>query len=205
MVRLDGTVALFFLLSAFLLYRPMIAQRAGGPSAPGVGRYAQGRLLRIYPAYWVALTVLAVFPGLLGVFTDKAWAFYSLGFYLDPLFGSSVCPSGTGARCGLPQSWTLTVEMTFYLALPVYAAVTALLARARSVRRWVGLELAFLAFLGGLSLFLHGPPFSLSDHAWFRFSFAGHMFWIALGLAFAVLSVRYRGGGPMRCHDPRRR
>ena len=87
--------------------------------------------------------------------------------------------------------------MTFYLALPVYAGLTALLARRRSVRRWVGAELWFLVFLAALSLFLHGPPFSFADHAWFRFSFAGHMYWIALGLAFAVLSVRYRGGEPM--------
>ncbi|HEX2391915.1 MAG TPA: acyltransferase family protein, partial [Solirubrobacterales bacterium] len=66
MVRLDGAVAVFFLLSGFLLYRPMIAHRAGGPDAPSVASYGRGRFLRIFPAYWLALTVLAIFPGLVG-------------------------------------------------------------------------------------------------------------------------------------------
>src|SRR3954447_2914815 len=67
-VRLDAMVAIFFMLSAFLLYRPMIPRRGGGPAAPRVGDYLRRRLLRIYPAFWVVLTALAIFPGLFGVF-----------------------------------------------------------------------------------------------------------------------------------------
>ena len=77
-VRLDGMVSIFFVLSAFLLYRPMIAHRNGGPAAPRTGDYARRRFLRIYPAYWLALTVLAIFPGLFGVFSSHWPAFYSL-------------------------------------------------------------------------------------------------------------------------------
>ncbi|HEX5711718.1 MAG TPA: acyltransferase [Solirubrobacterales bacterium] len=188
MVRMDGLVALFFLLSAFLLYRPMIAHRTGGPGAPKVGDYARRRFIRLYPAYWVALTGFAVFVGLYGVFSENWWAFYSLVDFIHlPLH--DVCPPDQEFLCGLPQSWTLGVDMTFYVMLPFYAALTALIARGREVRSWVRIELALIAFLGLASLFLGGPPFELRSEDWFRFTALGHFFWFALGLGLAVVSV----------------
>jgi peptidoglycan/LPS O-acetylase OafA/YrhL len=198
-VRLDSMVSTFFLLSAFLLYRPMIAHRAGGPGAPRVADYARRRFLRIYPAYWLALTVLAIVPGLVGVFSSHWWSFYSLAFYLDPLFNSSVCPPGQTFACGLPQSWTLTTEVTFYAILPLYAAAAALLARGRDVRSWVRAELVLLAALAALSVFLNMGPLGLRTEPWFRATFAGHFYWLALGLGLAVISVAY----PRRSELPR--
>ena len=52
-------VTLFFVLSGFLLYRPFAAWSINGAPWPGLRRYAQARILRIVPAYWVVLTVLA--------------------------------------------------------------------------------------------------------------------------------------------------
>jgi peptidoglycan/LPS O-acetylase OafA/YrhL len=196
MVRMDGIVALFFLLSAFLLYRPMIAHRTGGAGAPKVGDYARRRFLRLYPAYWVVLTFLALVPGLYGVFSHNWWAFYSLTSFIHlPL--QDVCPAEKELLCGLPQSWTLGVDMTFYVALPFYAAMTGLIARHRDSRRWVPIELTLLAVLALASLFLGGPPFSLRDHDWYRFTFLGHLFWFALGLGLAVISpLDWRRGLP---------
>ncbi len=188
MVRMDGLVALFFLLSAFLLYRPMIAHRTGGPAAPRVGDYARRRFIRLYPAYWVALTGFAIFVGLYGVFSTNWWSFYSLTDFLH-LGLHDVCPADKEFLCGLPQSWTLGVDMTFYVLLPFYAALTGLLARGRDARTWVRAELALLVALGVGSLVLGGPPFSLRSHDWFRFSALGHFYWFALGLALAVVSV----------------
>jgi peptidoglycan/LPS O-acetylase OafA/YrhL len=188
-VRLDGGVAIFFFLSGFLLYRPLIAHRAGGPPSPGVVDYARRRILRIYPAYWVALTVLAIFPGLVGVFSGHWFAFYSLGFYLDLANTSKACIGEPGYRCGLPQSWTLTVDMTFYLILPLYLLVTSLLARGRSVASWVRLELGLLAILCAASVLLGGFDHDLRREELFRFSFMAHFLWLGLGLAAAVISV----------------
>src|SRR4051794_28133520 len=56
-VRLGAGVAVFFVISGFLLYRPFVHARVAGEKRPGFGSYALGRFLRIYPAYWVALTV----------------------------------------------------------------------------------------------------------------------------------------------------
>jgi peptidoglycan/LPS O-acetylase OafA/YrhL len=188
MVRMDGLVALFFLLSAFLLYRPMIAHRTGGPAAPRVGDYARRRFIRLYPAYWVALTGFAVLVGLYGAFSSNWWAFYGLVDFIHlPLH--DVCPADQEFLCGLPQSWTLGVDMTFYVLLPFFAALTGLLARGRDVRRWVGVELALIGALGIVSLVLGGPPFELRSHDWFRFTALGHFFWFSLGLGLAVVSV----------------
>lgn len=189
-VRLDSMVAIFFLLSAFLLYRPMIAYRAGGPSSPRVRDFARRRFLRIFPAYWVALTVLAIIPGLTGVFSDKWWTFYSLTEYLHPVTNTAVC-DGQGYRCGLLQSWSLTVELTFYAMLPIYALLVARLTRGRTVRSWMRAELGLVALLATASLALGVLPLSLRNQTWFVYTFAAHFDWLGMGLALAILSVVY--------------
>lgn len=189
-VRLDSMVAIFFLLSAFLLYRPMVAYRGGGPAAPRARDFARRRFLRIYPAYWAALTVLAILPGLAGVFSDKWWVFYSLTEYLHPVTSTAAC-EGQGFRCGLLQSWTLTVELTFYAILPLFAALTAYLARGREMRSWLRAELLLIALLAAASLTLNVLPISLREQTWFAYSFAAHFDWLGLGLALAILSAAY--------------
>ena len=47
-----------------------------GRPPPRVRDYARRRVLRIVPAYWVALTVLAATVGLCGVFTGDWWVYY---------------------------------------------------------------------------------------------------------------------------------
>src|SRR5581483_10066033 len=76
--QLAAGVCVFFLISGFLLYRPFVAARLerGSRDLPS---YARGRVLRIVPAYWFALTVLALWPGLPGVFTRDAWVYYLFG------------------------------------------------------------------------------------------------------------------------------
>ena len=55
----DG-VTLFFVLSGFLLWRPVASAIAGGRTLPSVRRYARNRALRILPAYWAVLAVSAL-------------------------------------------------------------------------------------------------------------------------------------------------
>lgn len=50
-------VPLFFVLSGFLLYRPFARATLHGSDWPSVRRYGRSRLLRIAPAYLLALTV----------------------------------------------------------------------------------------------------------------------------------------------------
>jgi len=62
--RLDVGVAVFFLLSGYLLYGLFLRGRIR------VGAYALRRALRIVPAYWVALTVAALALGLRDVWAN---------------------------------------------------------------------------------------------------------------------------------------
>src|SRR4029077_10977108 len=122
---------------------------------PRVADYARRRFIRLYPAYWVALTGFAVFAGLYGVFSSNWWSFYSLTDFLH-LGLHDVCPANKEFLCGLPQSWTLGVDMTFYVLLPFYAVATGLLARRLKTRSWVKIELGLLALLAAASLLLGG-------------------------------------------------
>ena len=72
LAHLNIGVTIFFLISGFLLYRPFIAHRGGGPPSPATRDYAKRRLLRIYPAYWLVLTVLVIVPGVMGA-TESGW------------------------------------------------------------------------------------------------------------------------------------
>jgi peptidoglycan/LPS O-acetylase OafA/YrhL len=110
--RLDVGVAVFFLISGFLLYRPFVRAHVRTESAPATGPYAWRRFLRIVPAYWVALTVTTIWLGASGVFNLEGIARY-YGYaqiYSDRTIGS-----------GMAQAWTLCVEITFYAFIPLWA------------------------------------------------------------------------------------
>ena len=159
--RTNVGVTLFFVISGFLLYRPFVAARMVGAPATRLRDFARRRLLRIVPAYWLALTVLAIYPGERGVFTNHWWIYYGFG---------QIYNDGTVLR-GLGQAWSLCVEITFYAALPFYAALMARALRRLSARRQVPVELGLLALIcvasWGYRLYLRTDrPFSwVGQHA----------------------------------------
>ena len=107
--RLDVGVAVFFLISGFLLYRPFVRARAHGQARPPTGAYAWRRALRIVPAYWLVLTVVALAFSLSYVFTGRGlWTYY--GF-------AQIYENKTDIR-GVSQAWTLCIEVTFYPSCP---------------------------------------------------------------------------------------
>ena len=171
-------VIVFFIISGFLLYRPFAAARAAGRRGPATRRYVRRRALRILPAFWIVLTILAVFPGVAGVFTGHWWRYYG---FLQAYFADST-------SSGIPVAWTLCVEVTFYIALPVWAA--ALARRPSSSPRGFAVSelvpLAGLALLGLIVQILaarHDLPGSLGS------SLPGESLWFAIGMSIAVLSV----------------
>jgi peptidoglycan/LPS O-acetylase OafA/YrhL len=170
---------LFFVISGFLLYRPYVLARAEGRPAPSTARYARRRVLRILPAYWAALTVLAVFPGIVGVFSGDWWRYY--------LF-AQLYSQDTVSR-GIPVAWTLCVEASFYVVLPFWAM---------TVRR-IGVELGALALVaaGGIALQVAAARNAISDLV--ATTVLGQSTWLALGMALAVASVAaQRRGDPPR-------
>jgi peptidoglycan/LPS O-acetylase OafA/YrhL len=180
-------VTIFFLISGFLLYRPFIAARGGGPGRPEVPDYAKRRFLRIFPAYWLALTVLTILPGFVGVEGGNPIPQYGLFFTL-PVLGGPVCYGFGG--CALSHTWSLVVELTFYAVLPLYALAVRSLTGRLAFRNWVRIEIALLAVLGAASLlfmFVLVPAGGRSP--WLANTAAGSWFWFALGMGLAVGSV----------------
>ncbi len=190
LAHLNVGVTIFFLISGFLLYRPFIAERAGGAARPGVPDYGKRRFLRIYPAYWLALTLLTLLPGLTGVVHGEAASQYGLVWTLPLSNGSSCFDPASG--CGLAQTWSLVVEVSFYLVLPLYALAAARLARGRQTAVWLRWELGALALLAAASVCLQ-----LTDQgarSWVGATVLSYWLWFALGMALALLSVAFGEG-----------
>lgn len=141
-------VALFFVLSGFLLYRPFVSARFDSRPAPRLQRYLRHRVLRIFPAYWLALTVLAVVFSTRPDRNDFRWPWDDAGGSLWDFamyYGLLQSFSERTALGGLQQAWTLHNEVMFYLLLPFWAVGAAWLARRFQLRNALRVELGILA------------------------------------------------------------
>jgi len=127
--RMDAGVALFFVLSGFLLYRPFVASRLEARPAPSAGRYLRRRLLRIVPAFWVAMLVMGAL-GWISVLNGDWWRYFG---FLQNLSVETVLG-------GIRPAWSLCVEMSFYLVLPLWALGAARALGGRPRARQIRLE-----------------------------------------------------------------
>lgn len=180
-------VTVFFLVSGFLLYRPFVAHRTGGPASPHLLAYARRRALRIFPAYWLCLTILVLIPGAVVLSTTDLVGQYALLETL-PIFGAGSCVSNFGT-CELAHTWSLAVELTFYAMLPLYVIAADRLARGRSTAHWVGLELLLLAALSGAAMFAKFVLVGGDSTSIMGGTAIGFTLWFAIGMGLAVLSV----------------
>jgi peptidoglycan/LPS O-acetylase OafA/YrhL len=188
-VQLSVGVSVFFVISGFLLYRPFVAARVHGRRWIPAQVYAWRRFLRIVPAYWVALTVIAIWLSLPGVFSASGFvSYYLFGqiYDVDTLFG------------GLPQAWSLDVEVVFYMALPLFAFAMRSLPgadrRARLRSEWLvvgGLLVAGILY--NVVVLAQAQPGTYTPLLRALPTFMDHF---AAGMALAVASVATEGGRP---------
>jgi peptidoglycan/LPS O-acetylase OafA/YrhL len=192
LIHLNVGVTLFFLISGFLLYRPYVAARSPGHPRVKLRDYARRRVLRIVPAYWVALTVLGLTVGLNGLFGGGSWLYYGFLQIYPVAWDPAHCTIHD--PCGLPQAWSLAVEASFYILLPLLALGLGRVAKRNGVRA----ELLALGVLAAASIAfqLWATSFSYPDHpSWFAASdsLLGTFLWFALGMGVAVVSVAVEG------------
>lgn len=182
--RLNVGVTLFFVISGFLLYRPYLAARFGGPPAPRLRDYARRRVLRIFPAYWVALIVLGIAVDLPGVVSGDWWvyAFLLQGYRLEWVLG------------GIGPAWSLSIEVAFYAALPFFALALARLERGRPRAAMIRIEVAGLAlvYLGALTVRMLAFE-AAGGQAALHTTLLGTADWFAGGMALALASVVFQG------------
>ena len=110
--RFDLAVAVFFALSGFLLWRGHAASVRGLRRTPATGHYLRSRIVRIMPGYLVAVIVILL------LLPDAANADLTVWLANLTLTQIYVPLTLTG---GLTQMWSLSVEVSFYLVLPLLA------------------------------------------------------------------------------------
>ncbi len=185
--RLDFGVTLFFLLSGFVIYRPFLVAALEGRRLPATRRTRQfliRRAVRILPAYWVTILItLAV----LSPQRPTAHDWWSYPLLLQTYTGGNRISS-------LTQMWTLSVELCFYLLVPLFAAWADRRARDRDgdqaaggvVRRnliLIGSLIALAAVAGMVGHLV--PAVGTRSLVWLP----ANVDWFALGMLLALISA----------------
>jgi peptidoglycan/LPS O-acetylase OafA/YrhL len=178
--RLEIGVSVFFVISGFLLYRPFAAAHFDGCSVSVPGFWTR-RLKRIIPAYWAAFLIVTyvmhadkIRHGWKGVAVNLGFAQIYSPYY---------------ALTGITQAWSLCTEMSFYLALPLWAwcigrrqrdATTQLRLELLGLGGWVAVSVVWRSIV----LSAHGQ-LALTMPNWLP----GYTDLFALGMLLAVFSA----------------
>ena len=141
-------VTIFFVLSGFLLAIPFAEWQSGLRQRPALDRYFLRRVMRVFPAYYAQLAILLLIaawvPGQPGI---DDWG--SLFRHLLMLFTPP--PLGTLPINGV--WWTLPIEFSFYLVLPLLGLLL------RPGRWWILLAGSLVV----MYLWRHGVALSMMD------------------------------------------
>jgi peptidoglycan/LPS O-acetylase OafA/YrhL len=166
-------VTLFFVLSGLLLILPWVRAVSAERKPPDLRTYVLRRAARILPAYYLALAGAAV---------------------IVAFANTKLLPSGTqaGALVAMvqnwlpaaahkldPPAWSLAVEISFYVLVPLFGIVTV--RRLRTAKR----QLAGCAALVALSLVANVLITRFGPQAWHR-TFPALLYAFAFGMAIAV-------------------
>jgi peptidoglycan/LPS O-acetylase OafA/YrhL len=184
-------VSIFFLISAFLLYRPFVAARSGKVPKVTVYDYARRRVLRVVPGYYVALVLLSVYPGIQAVFGSDWWVYFGFLQVYEPLYSIDPVCYGPPYDCGLGAAWSLAVEVSFYVLLPILVLVLGKL--TQHVKHPVRVELGVLVALGIASALVRLYAYEGIGTVWLLGTLTTTFLWFATGMALAVVSVALQG------------
>jgi peptidoglycan/LPS O-acetylase OafA/YrhL len=183
LAHLEIGPALFFLISGFLLYRPYVAAHFAGRAPMRAGPFWWRRVLRIFPAYWLALSVLIIAFGLPVHGPRDLITYYGLIQIYDThrFLG------------GIPQAWTLSTELSFYAFLPAYGWLLGRVGHGRADRSRLRVEVLGAAGVIGLCYAYRSVVFALDGREsvgriavhWLP----GYLDVFGIGMALAVASV----------------
>ncbi len=118
-------VLLFFVLSGFLLALPWVAAARGEREPPALGSYIARRAARIVPAYWLALAGAVLL--LHGTGHGRDVPLHDLPKFV--FFLPNVFPDTRNQLD--PPMWSLHVEVSFYVVLPLIGLALTRAGRGR--------------------------------------------------------------------------
>ncbi len=199
--RLEVSVPFFFALSGYLLIRPWVRAGLAGAAAakgPSLTRYLRARARRILPAYWaIVVVVYAVYllrdSGPFG----RGWDGFLRNMTFTQIYGYG------HLHDSLTQLWSIAVEVSFYLVLPLIGLAVARALRSRGGMACALLTLAAVAVLSPLwiwathtDLFYRLPGLAsarvdLTARLWLP----SFLIWFTAGMMLAVAEPALRRRG----------
>ncbi|HEU4675657.1 MAG TPA: acyltransferase [Motilibacteraceae bacterium] len=186
LARLDIGVALFFLISGFLLFRPWALSHLLGTPRPAAGPYLWRRALRVLPALWVAVLGVSLLVPENGPVSLPTW-FAQLSLLQTYL--------PVRELLGLSPLWSLATEVAFYLVLPLLGAALVSLAGGSLEQRMRRAVLGLLALtvvpLLFRALVLGGEVPARDASFWLP----AYLDWFVLGMFLALVRA-YRELAP---------
>lgn len=170
-------IYIFFALSGYLLTRGFLAAYTLGMPRPSISRYFRNRALRIVPAFWVVTTVFMIW--------QRGWQGSGLGGVLA-VYGFMQNYVWTHAALAMPQAWTLDLEVSFYILIPLAAVLALALVKrflATPGQRLASVLTALLvAYVASLAFkHLAGNP------RWLQYNIAEYLFAFIPGIALAAI------------------
>jgi peptidoglycan/LPS O-acetylase OafA/YrhL len=178
--RMDFGVAIFFVLSGFLLGRPFLLRGARGLPPAALRSYFWKRALRILPLYWAVIVATILFQPENDYVTSQMWL---RNLTLTQLYQPDLLPQG------LTQMWSLATEAAFYVLLPFLCMLLIghphRGGRFRAARVYVVLGLVCVGGVAWQASVATIP----GVHGHFAQWLPGYLPWFAVGLALATASV----------------
>lgn len=171
-------VPIFFVLSGFLLAMPFAAWQAGERERPALGRYFFRRVFRVFPAYYAQLVLLL----LLALVVDGQVPLDDIGAAWRHLLMLFV-PPPLGTKPINLVWWTLPIEFSFYLVLPLLALLL------RPSRWWLLLATVVGAMLVWRSVSVALLPANVVQVSQMAYQLPGSLDSFGLGMLGAGLYV----------------
>jgi peptidoglycan/LPS O-acetylase OafA/YrhL len=194
--NLDFGLAMFFVLSGFLIFRPFARAALAGEPCPSIGRFLQRRAWRLLPLY---VLVIVVVWSLRYAGTADNWRDLLLHLTFAQPYSDAHIFSIDG------PAWSLAVEWHYYVLVALLAPmICASCARVRSARArlWVVCAPAIALVLGSVAFKWWAQEIAGFDHQRdyaVYYSALARVDTFAMGMLVAVAMVvwgeRRRPGG----------
>src|SRR5581483_2289701 len=167
-----SAIYVFFALSGYLIFRPFARRDYGGGEPVDLRKYALNRVVRLLPIYYVAMIYLlsVASPAASG---EQWWRFltFSQAYSLSTVYSIDA------------PTWTLVVELQFYIVLPLLAWLVARASSGSAIRALIVL---FLIGAGSFAFHvseIHDPLLSRS--------FPSNIGFIVAGMIIGVIEARW--------------
>jgi acetyltransferase len=112
-------ISVLFVVSGFVVFLPTVARDG---EFGNVGGYALRRAARLLPAFWVTMVILLIIVAAEPALPSPGWDEIVVNFAGQAPWASLVKPGFTTGFGLDGPIWSLTVEISFYIVLPLVAS-----------------------------------------------------------------------------------